>query len=265
MSAEQNTLAVLPMYDWPEVIQYTDALWEALRLQLCKRGFAAPSRLTRPLGGKKVYRSPNLLLGQTCGYPLVTELQEAVCLVTTPVYRLDAVPRGFYRSVIIVNSHHLVGQPAAQLRGLRLAYNDLASQSGYVGLAQSLAPLLNLRAFFSAGLCTGSHRESIRAVARSKADVAAIDAVSWGLAEHHEPAAQEVHIWGYTQATPGLPLVTARRLNCKVPLIAEAVEQAIEELPLACKQALLLCGAQRIPLQAYCAAIQPKREAVLVV
>ncbi len=56
---------------------------------------------------------------------------------------------------------------------------------------------------------TGSHRNSIRAVASGEAQLAAIDAQSWWLALAHEPAADEVRMAGRSVDVPGLPLITA--------------------------------------------------------
>jgi hypothetical protein len=40
-------IASLPMYDWPEVREATDAWWAGLARHLRDAGFEAPDRLTR--------------------------------------------------------------------------------------------------------------------------------------------------------------------------------------------------------------------------
>ena len=70
-------------------------------------------------------------------------------------------------------------------------------------------PLLRQSRFFGAGLLTGSHFAAISAVADGRADIAAIDAVSWRLAERHLPAAAALIVIASTEPTPGLPLITA--------------------------------------------------------
>ena len=65
-------IAGLGMYDWPEVRDATDGLWAAIAGVLREEGFnGVPEKLERGLQPYNLWRSPDLLLAQTCGYPLV--------------------------------------------------------------------------------------------------------------------------------------------------------------------------------------------------
>lgn len=237
-------LALLPMYDWPEVRAETDALWAAVRERLVAAGISAPAALSRDGDVEAAWLSPDLVLGQTCGLPFVTRLKDRVALLGTPVYSLEGCPPGDYYSVLVVRA----GEPAeslAELRDCCAAYNTVGSQSGYAALLAAVAPHAADGGFFAAMLGTGSHRGSIRAVAAGKATVAAIDAVSWGLALRHEAAARRLRVLDRTAPTPGLPLITARARAGQAAAICAAVEAAVDRLDRPLRAALLLEGFRR--------------------
>lgn len=213
--------ATLPMYDWPERRAETDARWAKLRDALRAEGFDAPDGLTRGGDLPALWLSPDLLIGETCIYPLSTILAGHVRYVATPIHHAPGCGEGTYRSVIVRRGPGedmpppQTGEAALSLEILagRLAANEPASMSGYVAL---------LRDCEAAGLqmpekgdvfWTGSHRESIRAVAAGKADLAAIDCVTWQIAQEHEQATGELHIAGWTASRPGLPLITALAMD----------------------------------------------------
>ncbi len=81
--------------------------------------------------------------------------------------------------------------------------------SGIIGLTRDLEALGESLAIFAEKIETGGHRNSIKAVAEGRADVAAIDCRSWHLARLYEPAAQQVQVVGWTAKRKGLPFITA--------------------------------------------------------
>ena len=64
-------IAALPMYDWPEARAAVDGFWAAVRDRLRARGIDAPEALSREIGLTEGWTHPRLVLGQTCGLPLV--------------------------------------------------------------------------------------------------------------------------------------------------------------------------------------------------
>ena len=76
----------LPMYDWPEFTQATDRLWASIRDNLSKAGINAPASLDRTSPPAETWQSPNLLLSQTCGLPLVADLSEKVKVLGSFAY-----------------------------------------------------------------------------------------------------------------------------------------------------------------------------------
>jgi len=235
-----SAVAALPMYDWPELRRETDQFWVRLRDSLSSSGFPAPQSLDRNRPMESIWRDENLLLAQCCGLPYVTNLSGTVSLIGTPAYELDC-GAGSYYSVIVVHADCDIAS-MKDVAGLRLAINSANSQSGYAALAYHLRQNGWKSTPFSHSLCTGSHRASIVSVAERQSDLAAIDAVTWKIAQRHEPATEKLRILAVTEPTPGLPFICANRRNRQADRIHLAVVEAMASLDEDCRQALLLSG-----------------------
>ncbi len=221
--------AALPMYDWPGVRAATDALWSCIREEFRAAGLSAPETLSRPFDEADWLR-PDLTLAQTCGMPYRLWLHAKVTLLGAPDYGVEGCPPGYYCSQIVIRK----GDKA---KG-KAAVNALHSQSGYA--------VLNAPNRF---ILTGSHIASIRAVASSEADFAAIDAVTWMHALREMPEAQELEIKSSTKPTPGLPFITADRDGTET--IQNCIERAISALSIHNKNALFLRGFVRFKTSDY--------------
>ena len=196
------------MYDFPEVRAATDALWRAVAAALESAGLAdVPKRLSRE-DEDAVWRSGDLLLSQTCGYPLTHRLAGVVETVATPSYSAEGCHGAEYCSLVVVSEDH----PAADLESLRgsvCAYNRRDSHSGYNALRAALAPLAGGAAFFARAVESGAHAHSIAMVADGRADVCAVDCVSHALLARHRPRALDgTRVLCATERAPGLPYVT---------------------------------------------------------
>ena len=199
-------IAQLPMYDWPEVRAATDALWVTIHTALQKRGIESPDTLDREEATETTWLSPRLLLSQTCGLPLVQDLRDQVTVLGRLTYQ-DLSAIGDYHSVIVVRESDSIDHPE-DLRGQRAAINHEDSYSGCLTLKRWAGRQAGESAFFASVIATGSHRDSVCAVANGLADTAAIDHVSWCLAKRVEPAAQRLSVVAKTDDRPGLPLIT---------------------------------------------------------
>lgn len=238
-------IASLAMYDWPEVRDEHDRLWSLTRAALADKGVAAPEVLTRDGSLWDIWESPALILGQTCGMPYRTRLYGQVELVGTPDYALPGAGPGQYYSELISRADE-PGE-AVDFIDRTLAFNAPDSQSGWAAPQNQMARL-GLR--FRKTRQTGAHVESARAVAGGRADIAAIDAVTWRLIARHVPElAARLRVIGHTDPTPGLPLITAKGRDTAP--IACAVAAAIAALSPADRAALGLVGLVTIPASAY--------------
>ncbi len=154
-------------------------------------------------------------------------------------YGLPGCAAGWYRSVVVARADD--GRAGlADFRGATLAVNGTDSQSGWGAMLHHAAPLAEGGRFFAAVRVTGAHADSVRAVAGGAADLAAIDAVSWGLAERYMPEAGRLRALFLTDPTPGLPLITAKG-NDPLP-IRRAVAAAVAGLDAGARVALGVRG-----------------------
>lgn len=236
-------IAGMPMYAWPATAAAEDRLWVLIRDGLRDRAQDAPDRLSRGVDVWSLWQDPALVLAQTCGLPFRARLHDRVTLIGTPDYGLPDSPPGHYHSVVVARR----GAPNQAADRARLAYNDGLSQSGW---AAALAHAGG-RAF-AATLATGSHRESARAVAEGRADLAAIDAVTWRmLGRWDTDLTDALTVIDRTPTTPGLPLIAAPGRDAEATFAA--VADAIDTLDEDDSDVLGLRGLVAIPAATYLA------------
>ncbi|HLX03138.1 MAG TPA: PhnD/SsuA/transferrin family substrate-binding protein [Trinickia sp.] len=203
-------LAALPMYNVSPALA---ADWRTL-LRHVLRALGVDGtgvRLTEPGDDLHAFwRRTDLVISQTCGYPLMHGLREHVQLIVTPHFEAPGCDGTDYRGVLMTG-RHVSAQTLEACRGLRAAYNQDDSNSGMNVLRHAAAPFARDGAFFGGVLRTGSHIESLRALAQGHADVASIDCVTMAFVRDHLPdLAQSVREIGFTAASPGLPLIASR-------------------------------------------------------
>jgi ABC-type phosphate/phosphonate transport system substrate-binding protein len=231
--------ASLPMYDFPEHREHTDRLWSLVADALRAEGIAAPDHLARPSELPADWLRPDLLLSQTCGLPFVRRLRGRVELVGAADHGLPDCAPGNYRSRIVVRGGMSVGS-LADLRGRVAAVNSDESQSGAGALRTAVQPFSNGRPFFAHVIRTGSHLGSIMAVAEGRAEVAAIDAVTYAMALRHRAEARFLRVLSSTPETPGLPFIT--RPGAPARALFTALADAVDAVGHEARDALMLQG-----------------------
>jgi ABC-type phosphate/phosphonate transport system substrate-binding protein len=257
-------VASLPMYDLPELESATDSLWSVIAAKLIPRGIDAPKSLTRGAKLDKIWTDPDLLLAQTCGYPLVTSLAGKVQLLATPCYDATGCEGPLYRSAIIVHRDDTANTLSVQ-RGKICAINTTDSNSGMNLLRAEIAPLAqDGEKFFARILVTGSHASSVEAVADGHADIAAIDCITYAHLQQKRPAAtREVRLLGWTKSTPGLPFITSLHTSETTRrALIEILHEVAADPGLAPIRTML--GLERfveLPLSAYGTILQLERDA----
>ena len=223
-------IAGLPMYDLPDLRWAQEVFWQQLADALRAEGFEeVPEALTRPDDLEAFWRAPDLLFGQTCGYPLMTKLAGQVRVLATPVYDAPGCDGHLYCSHIIARAAG-EGRTLADFLGRRAVINGWDSHSGMNALRHSFAPLASGRArCFAELLVSGSHRGSMEAVADGRADIAAIDCVTYATVVAAEPAlAERLQILASSRRVPGLPFITR----------GDASDEAVADLRRALRVAL---------------------------
>ena len=251
-------IASLAMYDRAEVQPANDRLWALIRDGLRAAGLKAPQALTRGAGAYwDAWEAPDLVLSQTCGFPYRARLHGKVTLIGTPDYGVEGCPPGHYCSVLVVRRHD-PRQSLGDFDGAELAFNDDLSQSGWAA-PQNHARALGLT--LRPAVRSGGHVLSARAVAEGRADIAALDAVTWGMIRRWDGFAAELRVVERTAPTPGLPLIAAQGTE-PTPVFA-ATARAIAALPRPDRDVLGLHGLVRIDPAAYLAIPTPPTPADL--
>jgi ABC-type phosphate/phosphonate transport system substrate-binding protein len=173
-------------------------------------------------GTHGLWVSPQLLMSQTCGAPLVTELRGKVSVVGTPIYSAEGCIGPTYSS-LLVTRRELTPCSLRDFRTATAAINSTNSLSGYTALMAAAASVLDQdqedhggkaaagapqRVFFSDLVATGGHQSSIQYVADGRADVAAIDCVTFAILQRHRPELLDnIAVFGRTPQLPGLPVI----------------------------------------------------------
>jgi len=171
----------LPMYNvTPALGRVWQAVLHAIADTLRRQGWQEPMELVEPAELMDFWRAPDLLLSQTCGYPLVTELRKDVRVLAVAEFDLPGCEGPMYRSAILVPE--LGARAVEELRGKVAAMNQPRSHSGMNALRHAIAPHALGGRFFSDVVASGGHLASMRMLQDGRADVAAIDCVTLGLA-----------------------------------------------------------------------------------
>ncbi|MBX7278137.1 PhnD/SsuA/transferrin family substrate-binding protein [Pseudomonas sp. ERGC3:05] len=220
--------AELQMYVAPEAVQHANQRWLARifeRLNLTRRN---ADHLDLP----SLWLSPDLLVSQTCGYPLITQLRGKVRVIGRPRYELDHSSHGEHCSLLLTRN----ANPHTQLADFynsRGVINGHDSNSGMNLLRERLAPLQRDGRFFASVGISGAHRESLRWLREDRADLAAIDSVTYDYLARFAP--QEVaglRIVTHSAPSPTLPYIGPLSLSDEqVMRIREAMNLALQDLP----------------------------------
>jgi ABC-type phosphate/phosphonate transport system substrate-binding protein len=241
----------LPMYD--EDQQALRTFLVGLRRHLEQAGLKDTTIVWPAPDLERHWLSPNLLLSQTCGYPLATALAGKVRLVATPRYTAPGCAGSDYRSVIVVR-HDDPARVIDDLLGRRAAFNARDSQSGYNALRDAVAHLNRGGRVFSEVIESGEHKHSMRLVQDGPADVAAIDCVTYALMQRVAPRSTEgLRVLAWSRAAPGLPLISAGETSDEeIAALRTALAKASADPALAqARHALLLDGFDVRPLSDY--------------
>lgn len=216
--------ASFPWYDLPSVRWANDAIWRATGIG---------GVLDRDTPVEVQWRNPDLLVSQACGLDLF--LTDApIEPLLAPVFELDCEDGCYYS--------HLVGAADGVA-----AVNSLSSRSG---LSTLLTMAKQGRCKPTALLVTGSHRASLAAIREGSADMACIDAVTWGILERDAPdEVRGVPVLARTTSAPAPPYVVREGRGYEVAdRIGAAMASAATRVA---REALLIRGVMPVALDDY--------------
>jgi ABC-type phosphate/phosphonate transport system substrate-binding protein len=214
LRAATDGIAALPMYDFPELREAHDQLWNAVAQRLRDAGLSGvPRQLTRTLSHRQTWMHPGLLFGQACEYPVAKSFEERLRVVATPRYNAPGCSETFYRSAIVARAAEPAGT-LEDLRNRRCVMNEPDSNSGMNLFRAALAPLAGGARFFQSVQLSGSHRTSLQWVAAGEADVTAVDCVTLAHLQKFEPhLTSRLRVIDWTPASPCLPFVTSNHTS----------------------------------------------------
>jgi len=220
--------AELLMYTAPEPIRLANERWLARILDHLGHTRLSAEDLSLP----ELWLSPNLLLTQTCGYPLMTALKGQVRVIGCPRYELPDASAGNHCSLILSRADD-PRKTLPAFRDSRGVINSDDSNSGMNLLRQRLAPLHRDGQFFSTVGISGGHRESLRWLREKRADLAAIDSVTYAyLAQHAPEEVRGSRVVGRSAFSPTLPFITvASATDEQIERLRQVMNQSLHELP----------------------------------
>lgn len=197
-----------------ELAQAWEAFMLAVILGLRQRGWTEALEIDRQVEDLlSFWSAPKLLLGQTCGYPLVTALRDNTHVLGTPQFSFPYCAGPNYASLFLAREDSGL-RSLQDLRGRRIAMNGLDSHSGMNALRHSVAPLAREGRFFGTLLESGGHRESLQAVQSGAADATCVDCVHYGFALRDAPErVAGLRLLHVTAKAPGLPFIASRNLG----------------------------------------------------
>jgi ABC-type phosphate/phosphonate transport system substrate-binding protein len=253
------------MYDFANLQAANDAIWQVVASALRDAGRRdVPDALERGLTIDQLWQDPGLVLAQSCGYPLMTSLRGRVRLVATPRYRAAGCSGSSWGSALVVRADDASPDLAA-FRGRRCAANQPHSNTGMNLPRAAVAEIANGRPFFGSVAWTGSHRASLALVADGAADLAAIDAVTLAHLGRIEPMlVRRIRILGWTEATPGLPFITAGDTDdATIEIMRQALNRIVTDPEYEwVREALLLDGFETVPEARYHGILDLERRAI---
>jgi ABC-type phosphate/phosphonate transport system substrate-binding protein len=258
-------IVALPMYDLPEIAAATDAFWAGLRSHLAAAGITGlPQNRTMPDELYAHWLEPQLMLSQTCGFPLTHTLKDRVRYLATPSYRAEGCGDFTYRSLVLVRADD-PAQRGADLAGRKAAFNGTDSQSGYNILRHYLAQQGVAPGSLSGAVESGKHRLSAAMVKAGAADFCSVDCVSWALLAAHAPREVEgLRILDQTESAPCLPFITSletpvENIAClRTGLSAAFNDPELEE----CRETLLLDSVAVLDEDIYDSILAQERDVV---
>lgn len=200
-----------------------------------------------------VFERPGLWFGHTCGYPLISYQYETLSPFCLPLFDVPGTAGKLYSSRLVVNTDSAI-EMLEQCRGRVAAINNADSNSGMNALRHAVAEIHTGGRFFARVATTGGHLNSVEAVARGFADIAAIDCVTYQLISDWKPQmTAHLRIIGDTVQTTGLPFVMRHRDLAAVDadkMIAQ-LNQALAESPDTVRTTLHLSGFTAVKLADY--------------
>lgn len=203
MTSADAAYSALGMYPLPQLRGAWGDLYAAIAARAAASGVAAPDVTNWDVDPHDSWLDPRLVLGMTCGWPLVRALREQVTVVGTFAYDVPVPGPSphHYRTNIVARD----AVALSQLVGASAAINSVDSLSGNISLLDAFG---HDTPWPGEVMLTGAHVASIAAVRRGTADVASIDGMTWAFQQRDAPETLEgLVVIGHGPWVPCLPVI----------------------------------------------------------
>lgn len=199
----------------------------------------------------KTFNDNDFFMGHTCGYPYVKHWHQSHNLLCVPEFDIQGCDKTQYSSWLIAH-HSSDCKSIAELKDSTVVINNRNSNSGMNVFRYEVSKYANGDPFFQNVLISRSHVESLRMVSESKADITAIDAVSYYFAvEHNLVDRKKIKIIGQTKQTTGLPFIMKNSLDVDRNEIIDGLNSALDDCESDAKECLKLQRFKKVDTKDY--------------
>tara|TARA_B110000914_G_C15433940_1_gene432815 strand:+ start:392 stop:1159 length:768 start_codon:yes stop_codon:yes gene_type:complete len=212
-----------------------EAAWRGLFLEARKLrpDLDIPTRVINSVDMVDVINS-STRLSHICGLPLVSQFQGRLMPLCAPHFDVEGIDGPEYFSYFMVRKNSHI-QSIEQSRDCVVAINSIDSNSGMGVFRHELKKnygIDQLEFFFQDIIYSGAHTESVQYLLEGKADIAAIDAVTYNYLQDINPElALELRIVGHSVKMTSPPLVThIGNPICDPASFTQILNDAFEEL-----------------------------------
>lgn len=206
--------AALPWYSFPATRPVLDSIWNDVALELLTAGIEhLPESLDHTTQYRVLLEKSSLILSQCCSPDLFEDYATNVVPFAAPVISAYQVEPGYYYS-------HIVTGKSAKLNNPRVVINNRTSHSGCTAAKLWLAAqgIENYSIHES-----GSHYNSVHELKARRADIAAIDALSWCFLD-----TAGLQILGNSDPVLAPPFITGLNSNVPTDLMRQALDGAFK-------------------------------------
>ena len=213
----------------------------------------ACARLAPDRDPAELAQNGQLILGHICAITFARAKTGLYHYLGALSPRAPETPQGHYRSVIVAHKDSTI-QSMSDIDPTRhqIAVNEIGSFSGQIILSHML--LGHGALAFPHQTLTGGHALSAKAVAEERADLTALDEISYALIKRNDPkTAKNLRIIGHSASHPGLAFVTSGQTDAATLALLRARLLQFFETPSgqALAEVLDLRGATYIDPAAY--------------
>jgi len=174
--------------------------------------------------------NPNLYLGHTCGYPFWKGFFKTHEVITVPEFSIAGCSGADYSSWIVVRASDS-RKSLGDFRDSIAVVNCHDSNSGMNVFRHEVSRVAAGACFFREVKISGSHLNSLSMIQNGIADIAAIDAITFGLAKRSGQIDSSMFkILLQTRSTPGLPFIAHRQSSLDAKHIASTLNEGLAHL-----------------------------------